>query len=246
LEIERAVDFTFRPGTVMSANSVLYVSPDVASFRARTTGPRGGQGLFCGWALQRPALRARETINITDDLGRLLATNSYAGQPSLPQQFLRITELMYHPGPLAGNTNGPEEFEYVEFKNISTNLTLNLTGVRFTNGIDFTFTGSAITLLGPGQTVLSVKNLAAFTARYGALANIAGQYGGYLNNGASGSNWSMCRANRFWTSATTTVGIRSPMASVSLSSSWMSRPTRTLGTPWPTGARAGRWTARPA
>jgi len=40
-------------------------------------------------------------------------------------------------------------FEYVELKNISTNTTLNLTGVCFTNGIYFNFTGSAVTSLLP-------------------------------------------------------------------------------------------------
>ena len=32
------VDFTFKPGTIIPSNSVLYVSPDVKAFRARTAG----------------------------------------------------------------------------------------------------------------------------------------------------------------------------------------------------------------
>ena len=40
------VQYTFRPGVVIPADSTLYVSPDVAAFRSRATGPAGGQGLF--------------------------------------------------------------------------------------------------------------------------------------------------------------------------------------------------------
>ena len=105
------------------------------------------------------------------------------GNPSLAQRYLRVTEIMYNPSPLTTITNDAQQFEYIELKNISTNTTLNLTGVRFTNGIYFSFTGSAVTSLSPGQTVLIVRNQALFTARYGGGFNIAGQFTGALDNG---------------------------------------------------------------
>ena len=40
------IDFTFDPGTVVISGGALYVSPNLASFRARATGPSGGQELF--------------------------------------------------------------------------------------------------------------------------------------------------------------------------------------------------------
>ena len=40
------IDFTFDPGTVIISGGVLYVSPNLVSFRARATGPSGGQELF--------------------------------------------------------------------------------------------------------------------------------------------------------------------------------------------------------
>jgi len=182
-KLNGAFDFTFKPGTVMPSNSVLYVSPDVAAFRARGTGPSGGQGLFVVGPYKGQLSARGETISIVDDTGRSVSRYSYPDASSAVQQFLRITELMYHPEPLSGNPNGPEEFEYIELKNISTNVTLDLTGVRLINGVDFNFTGSAVTSLASGQRVLIVKDLAAFTARYGSLPNVAGQYGGYLDNG---------------------------------------------------------------
>src|SRR5262249_29222112 len=123
-----------------------------------------------------------ETLRLLDAFDQQRQAFTYPGQPSPAQQFLRVTEIMYHPAPLAGNTNSPEEFEYLELKNISTNATLDLTNVRFVNGVDFNFTGSAVTQLAPGATVLVVRNAAAFTARYGTGFNIAGAYAGALDN----------------------------------------------------------------
>lgn len=96
---------------------------------------------------------------------------------------LIVTEIMYHPAPPpAGNTNDADNFEYLELKNRGTSP-LNLTGFRFTNGIDFTFTtNSSVTNLGAGQRVLVVRNRAAFTARYPTASNIAGEYVGNLDN----------------------------------------------------------------
>jgi len=124
-----------------------------------------------------------ESLTLTDNAGRVVATNSFAGNPSLAQRYLRVTEIMYNPSPLSTITNDEQQFEYVELKNISTNTTLNLAGIRFTNGIYFNFTGSAVTSLGPGQSVLVVRNQAMFLTRYGGGFNLAGQFTGALDNG---------------------------------------------------------------
>lgn len=177
-----AVDHTFRSGTVIPAGAALYVSPDVNAFRARTAAPRGGQGLFVQGNYRGQLSAWGETLTLTDDAGRIVTTNTYAGNPSLAQRYLRITEVMYNPAPLAGNTNDAQQFEYLELKNISASVTLDLNGARFTNGVEFAFSGSAVTSLAPEQTVLVVRNLAAFTARYGTGPTIAGQFAGSLDN----------------------------------------------------------------
>jgi hypothetical protein len=95
---------------------------------------------------------------------------------------LAITEIMYHPpGPPAGSSYNADDFEFIELKNVGT-TTLNLAGIHFTNGIAFSFTGSAVTGLGPGQHVVVVKNLEAFASRYGAVPNVAGPFSGSLDN----------------------------------------------------------------
>jgi hypothetical protein len=101
---------------------------------------------------------------------------------AVPQ--LAVTELMFNPAPPpAGNTNDADNYEFIELKNIGSN-SINLVGFRFTNGIDFTFTaGGGVTNLAPGGYVLVVRHLTAFTNRYGARTNIAGEYTGNLDNG---------------------------------------------------------------
>ncbi len=179
-----AIEFDFKPGTVIPSNSVAYLSPDVAAFRARTTGPRGGQGLFV-LGNYRGQLSARgEALSLFDERGRPVRAFSYPGAPTPAQQFLRISEIMYNPAPLAGNTNDAQLFEFVELVNVSTNVVLNLQGVRFTTGIAFDFTSGAISTLAPGSRVLVVRNRSAFQARYGfePASSVAGEFSGSLDN----------------------------------------------------------------
>ena len=177
-----AIDHTFRGGTVIPSRGSLFVSPDVNAFRARTTGPRGSQGLFLQ-GNYRGQLSARgEALRLVDQTGRVAGATNYPGNPSLAQRYLRVTEIMYHPAPpLPGVTTPVDEFEYLEVKNTGP-ATMSLLGVRFMSGIEFAFTGGSVTSLDPGQSALIVRNLTAFTARYGAGFNIAGQYLGALDN----------------------------------------------------------------
>jgi hypothetical protein len=85
---------------------------------------------------------------------------------------LRVTELMYH---AADGSN----FDYIELKNIG-ETTLNLTGVRLSDGIDFTFGRMT---LEPDQYIVVVRNLTAFRSTYGTGINVAGEYSGNLSNG---------------------------------------------------------------
>lgn len=105
--------------------------------------------------------------------------NSQAGQSTIPGfdnaldllRDLRISEIMYEP-------QGGTPYEYIELVNTGS-TTLDLTGLRFTDGISFTFPAM---LLGPGEEVLVVGDLAAFQSRYGNSLNVAGEFGGNLNN----------------------------------------------------------------
>ena len=126
-KLSGGVDFTFAGGTVIPSNQVVYVSPNVREFKARATGPSGGQGLFVVGPYKGHLSARGEGLIINNDLGRLVSSNRYVGSPSLAQQFLRITEIMYNPTPFPDNTNiDAQEFEYIELKNISSSATIGL------------------------------------------------------------------------------------------------------------------------
>lgn len=98
-------------------------------------------------------------------------------QTALPA--LRITELMYNPPPPpTGSPYGAQDFEFLEVRNTGS-ASLNLLGFHFTLGIRFEFPNLS---LAPGQRAVLVGNQAAFEARYGATAMVAGQYEGRLDN----------------------------------------------------------------
>jgi len=91
--------------------------------------------------------------------------------------YLRITEIMYHPEE-TGDPNDPNT-EFIELKNVGPN-TLNINLVSFTEGIHFTFPDMT---LDPNEYVVVVKDANAFTAKYGLGPNTVGQYTGRLDNG---------------------------------------------------------------
>ncbi|HXJ72043.1 MAG TPA: lamin tail domain-containing protein, partial [Candidatus Dormibacteraeota bacterium] len=179
-KLSGGITHTFQGGVVLGATSSVYVAANKVAFRARTTSPHGGQALYVEGPYDGRLSARGETIILTDTTGRVVSTNSYAGNPSGPQQYLRITEIMYHPPRLpSGTAYDAEDFEYIELRNTGpTNL--NLAGVHFSNGLDFTFPDIVLT---PGGYVLVVRNTAAFISRYGNGHNIAGQYVGTLDNG---------------------------------------------------------------
>ncbi|MEY2409763.1 MAG: hypothetical protein QOF48_2433 [Verrucomicrobiota bacterium] len=77
---------------------------------------------------------------------------------------LRVTEIMYHPAVLPGDgTNDVDNFEYLEFKNIS-GAPLNVTGFRLRGGIEFDFPSLS---LAAGQSCVVVADVGAFQSRYG-------------------------------------------------------------------------------
>jgi hypothetical protein len=180
--VEGAVQFNFVPGTVIPSGRRLYLSPDVFAFKQRTTNPRGGQGLLVVGNYQGQLSARGETLRLLNRSVTTVASLTYPGAPSAAQQFLRITEIMYHPAPAApGDTNSAENFEYIELRNIGSSP-LSLAGVKFVNGIDFNFSAGTVTTLASGASVLVVKHLAAFTARYGGARPVAGEYAGSLQN----------------------------------------------------------------
>ena len=176
-QLKGAVEHTFTGGTVLPPNGALYVCPDSTAFRARTVSPKGGEGLFVQGGYKGHLSSLGGTLALIDISGATNNTTTYPAHPSDAQRYLVISELMYHPP-------GDGLAEFVELMNISRSATLNLEGVHFTKGVEFDFTGSAITSLPPGGRVLVVRDNAAFRAVYGTNLPVAGAF----TNGTALSN----------------------------------------------------------
>ena len=107
---------------------------------------------------------------------------------------LVVSEINYNPNDpetaaeLAIATDA-DEFEFIEIKNVSL-LPVDLSGVRFSDGVDFTFGNNNV--LGAGERLVLVRNISAFEERYAS--QVAGviygvdsigqsEYSGGLSNG---------------------------------------------------------------
>lgn len=89
---------------------------------------------------------------------------------------LKVTELHYHP--LDQGEVDHKELEFIELKNTGS-TTLDLSGLAFTDGIEFTFPEG--TMLAPNSFVVIASNMAEFNTFYGFPANFG--YSGSLSNG---------------------------------------------------------------
>ena len=105
--------------------------------------------------------------------------------PQATAENLVITEINYNPyaPPEGDETYNNDDFEFIELYNRGAE-TIDLSGLEFTEGIHFDFTGCEVGQLAPGGFVVVVSNQAAFAERYDTAGVLmAGQYTGNLDNG---------------------------------------------------------------
>jgi len=180
-KVQGAVDFVLPLGTVICANDHMYISPDVPSYKTRTSAPTGNQGHFVLGNYSGHLSSWGETIELLNQDGIVVDSLTYDAAPTDQQRYLRVTELMYHP--IEADPYGDTELEFIELKNTSAQPLL-LDGVNFSNGIEYTFIPGQNFILGAGEYVVIVSNQAAFATRYDtADMNIApGEYSGKLSN----------------------------------------------------------------
>ena len=127
--------------------------------------------------------QAEDFSQLSDGSYQVLPTPGLAtgGSPEYDRALaiynaLRITEIMFNP---AGSDEG---LEFIELRNTGA-TPLDLTGVRFSNGIGFTFPAM---MLEPGEYVVVSPDIVKFEARYGSGINVVGPYSGKLSNGGEG------------------------------------------------------------
>jgi len=88
---------------------------------------------------------------------------------------LRVSEIMYAP-------SGGDNFEFIELHNIG-EMPLDISGVRFTDGIDYTFAPE--TILPAKAFIVVCRNRSSFLGRYPSASSrlATGNYSGSLANG---------------------------------------------------------------
>ncbi|MEN8864348.1 MAG: chitobiase/beta-hexosaminidase C-terminal domain-containing protein, partial [Akkermansiaceae bacterium] len=135
-------------------------------------------------------VKARSYDAATQTWSALTAADFSTGRPPKPGD-LTVSEIYYHPSaPSATEIAQPfitsgSDFEFIELINISPDP-LDLSGLSFTQGIDFSFPEN-FPFLGQGERVLIANNRKALEFRYGHLLTlpIGGEFGSTsgLSNG---------------------------------------------------------------
>jgi hypothetical protein len=160
----------------VTAAQPVYYTTDGSDPRQYGTGAAKGTLYTNGVPLTRTTrVKARARTSGGEWSALAEAVFTLAEKPAL-----RVTELMFHPRrPVSvsgeGYLEGDDEF--IELQNAGS-VAIGLSGLHFTQGVSFDFTESAVQALNPGEYVLVVKNVAAFTNRYPAVPSqrIAGAF----------------------------------------------------------------------
>lgn len=147
--------------------------------------PRLVAGSFASVGISPTALRYTEAVTLETtgvvrarsfdggEWSALSEASFVVGVPATSENLV-VSEIMYH-------AEGGTEYDYLELMNVSVTDTVELSGVRFAEGIKFEFAFGSSLL--PGERILLVEDLVAFAARYGHDHPVAGQYVGKLDNG---------------------------------------------------------------
>ena len=185
---------SFHPGTNSIAVEIHQGSGTSSDMRmdmilrGETTagGGGGGENISNPIHFIEPAkLRARAYNNGTGEWSALNeALFTINTEPAAPGNLV-IAEMHYHPtnpGTAAESAVSADrdDYEFLEFLNIGSR-NIDLTGVRFNEGVNFTFPDN--TVLAPGGRLLLLRNHLAYEARYGSLPTIQWfEYTGRLSN----------------------------------------------------------------
>lgn len=98
---------------------------------------------------------------------------------------IQITEINFNPHqPTDAESTllpdvGNDDFEFIEISNTNLAADINLAGMEFVNGVEYTF-GNVV--LEAGESAVVVEDIEAFEARYGDSVNVIGQWSGGLSN----------------------------------------------------------------
>ncbi len=186
-----APEFSSPGGEVSAGTSLTLTGPGTIYYTLDGSDPRIGiRGDVASVDQNSPAAQAYAAPIVLEGSVLVRARSLVAGHWSALREAtyfagtptLRISEIMYHPADpstaemKAGFFTG-DDFEFIELRNVSTQATMALAGVRLTSGIEFDLTKSSVKTLRPGEAIVVARNREALQARYGMELPIAGEYG---------------------------------------------------------------------
>jgi hypothetical protein len=190
-KIAGEIEHTFNGGTVIPPGGgttenigLLHMVRNSKAFRARATGPKGGQFRYVVRYDGRIAARGG-MLELRNPNGTVVTSTAYPAAPTAAQEALRVTELNYAPPPPTPDELASlpgvqaSDFEFIELTNIGS-VPLDIGAAHFDRGITFAFPIGFT--LAPGERTVVVASEAAFNLRYGTAANVAGQAEGNLSN----------------------------------------------------------------
>ena len=176
--------------TSAPAGAVIYYTLNGSDPRLPGGGLALGALVYSGPITLNNLTTVNARVRLADGVTWTALNSAYFEPAAVPPGAgtIVISELMYHPPDptyaeqSAGFANG-DDFEFVRLTNIGA-TPLDLHGLRFTQGITYDFTSTAVGAINPGASVLVVRNRDAFQYRYGQSYNgmIAGEYAGTFSN----------------------------------------------------------------
>lgn len=178
-----APEFNQHGGSVASGFELTMTGSGTIYYTLDGSDPREVGGAVAGTAYSS-AIALNQTTQVK---ARALSGSTWSALTTATFELsdlspLRVTEVMYHPA--EGTTDdeiyySDSDFEFIELLNTGSE-TIGLTGTAFTGGIHFEFSEGSVATLDPGDYVLLVNDLEAFSLRYPEVDTsiIAGEYHG--------------------------------------------------------------------
>ena len=243
-----------------SNSSDLLLTPKLSYVTTSDTGISPAATAF-GSDFQLPATTTIKARRLDGGNWSPLVEVTFIVEPPAGPGDLIISEIAYHPADptqaelAVGQALNPpvvfdeDNFEFLEFQNLAVNA-INLDGVYFTDGIEFTF-GPVIML--PGERIVLARDPVGLAARYGDLSGVqvVGPYLGGLSNNTETISFAAADETTIQTfayedsgswpgradGAASTLELADPTGDPSQSSSW--RPSSEFnGTPGSAGSGA--------